>query len=388
MQRLSFNLLEALPSGNHLKPTVDLRTFMFGSARTRRGTLPVKVAAVTGSAGKTTVKEILGHLLDGAFVSPANQNTKLALALQILRLPETQTTAVFEVGARRLGDFQIPLSYVQPDVVTLLNIGSAHVGEFGSLENLVREKLSPLEYQSVKTLVIPVDDTRIVKHAREQGKNILTFGSGPTADVELVRESAEGVYLKVRKESVFIECPFRGPQKGMNIAAGIATAVAMGFAVQDLAKKLTGFRGVERRFQAFNWQSRLAIDDAFNASPESMREGLRHLLGQTQNMKVLLVLGTMLELGPSSEAEHRKLGNYIGALFSEAIKDGRLTLVTVGDEAAPITAEDSTGLPKDRIHHFTNSLQAKTTVETLAKQADVVYFKASKGIQLNKIFSA
>lgn len=378
MQRLSFELLEN-SSRNFLKPTVSLRTFMFGSARARRGILPVKVAAVTGSAGKTTVKEILGHLLPGAFISPANQNTKLALALQILRLPTDQATAVFEIGARRQGDFQIPLSYVQPEVVTLLNIGSAHVGEFGSLENLVREKLSPLEYQSVKTLVVPVDDARILKHAREQNKNILTFGAGPTADVELVRESAEGVYLKIRKESIFIECPFRGPQKGMNIAAAIATTVAMGFGVQDLYRRLASFRGVERRFQAFSWQSRLAIDDAFNASPESMREGLRHLHGQTQNMKILLVLGSMLELGASSEVEHRKLSQYIGALFSDAIQDGLLTLVTIGDEAKLITTENT--------HHFANAMEAKTTVESLAKQADVIYFKASKGIQLNKIFS-
>lgn len=387
MQRLSFELLENINSGDLLKPAADLRTFMFEAARRRRSTLPVKVAAMTGSAGKTTVKEILGHLLEGAFVSPANQNTKLALALQILRLPLGQDTAVFEVGARRVGDFQIPLSYLQPDVVTLLNIGSAHVGEFGSLENLVREKLSPLEFASVKTLVVPVEDGRILKHAREQGKALLTFGSGPTADVELIRESTEGVYLKVRKESVFVECPFRGPQKGLNIAAAIATAVAMGFPVNDLARRLGGFRGVERRFQAFNWQGRLAIDDAFNASPESMREGLRHLLSQTQNMKLLLVLGSMLELGPSSEMEHRKIGNYIGALFSEAIKAGHLTLVTIGSEGAFISAGDATALPADRIHHFASSQEAKTTVESLVKQADVVYFKASKGIQLNKIFS-
>lgn len=388
MQRLSFELLEDLSSRIFFKPaTADLRTFMFESARRRRDFLPVKVAAVIGSAGKTTVKEMLGHLLKDAFISPANQNTKLALALQILRLPEAQATAVFEIGARRLGDFQTPLSYLRPEVVTLLNIGSAHIGEFGSLENLIHEKLSPLGFESVRTVVVPTEDARIVKHAREQGKSLITFGTSPAADIELIRESAEGVYLKIRKESLFIECPFRGPQKGLNIAAAVATVTALGVSIQDVARRLAGFRGVERRFQAFNWQSRLAIDDAFNASPESMREGLRHLLTQTKNMKILLVLGTMLELGPSSEVEHRKLGSYIGAVFSEAIAAGHLTLVTVDSEARFITEDNATGLPKERIHHFATALEAKATVESLAKQADVVYFKASKGIQLNKIFS-
>jgi UDP-N-acetylmuramoyl-tripeptide--D-alanyl-D-alanine ligase len=389
MQRLSFELLGSFSSGKLLKPgTVDLRTFMFESARHRRHLLPAKIATITGSAGKTTVKEILGHLLEGAFISPANQNTKLALALQILRLPATPITAIFEMGARRLGDFQTPLSYVRPEVVTLLNIGSAHVGEFGSPENLLREKLSPLEFESVRTLVVPADDARIVKHAREQGKNLITFGSDATADVELIRESSEGVYLKVRKESVFIECPFRGPKKGLNIAAAIATVLALGVSVHNVARRLTDFRGVERRFQAFNWQSRLAIDDAFNASPESMREGLRHLLTQTKNMKILLVLGTMLELGASSEKEHRELGYDIKTMFGEAIATQRLTLVTVGAEAAFISENHATGLPPEQLYHFATATEAKATVESLAKQADVIYFKASKGIQLNQIFSS
>jgi len=359
---------------------------MFASARIRRAGLPLRAAAVTGSAGKTTVKEILGHLLEGAYISPANQNTKLALALQILRLPEEQRFAVFEMGARRRGDFQIPLSYLQPEVVTLLNIGTAHVGEFGSRENLVAEKLSPLEFQSVQTAVLPLEDLRIVTHARAHGKNIITFGTNPPADVELVRESKAGVHLKVHKESIFIECPFQGPQKGINIAAAIATILALGIPLHKVTRKLTNFRGVERRFQSFHWLSRLAIDDAFSASPESMREGLRHLETQIKNMKLLLVLGSMLELGPSSESEHRKLGHFIATVFAPTISQGRLTLVTIGADASFIAADEATGITKDKIFHFPNSFEAKASVELLANQADVIYFKASKGIQLNKIF--
>jgi len=380
MQPLSFALQKSWTSGTLLKTAPDLRTFMFESARRRRQKLPVKVAAITGSAGKTTVKEILNHLLKNTIITPGNQNTKLALALQILRLPQNQPHAVFEMGARRVGDFQTPLSYLQPEVVTLLNIGSAHVGEFGSQENLLREKLSPLEFPSVKTLVIPGNDTRIVEHARGQGKKILTFGASPAMDmdIELVHESSEGVHLKVFKGNVFIECPSRGPQKGVNIAAAVATAIALDVNTQELTHALSEFHGVERRFQAFNWRSRLAIDDAFNASPESMCEGLRHLQSQTQNMKLLLVLGSMLELGTTSEDEHRKLGEFIGTLFHQEITQGRITLVTIGDEAVHIS---------NKSHHFASAAEAKDTVERLAQQSDVVYFKASKGIQLNKIFS-
>lgn len=388
MQPLSFALQETWTSGTLLKTTPDLRTFMFESARRRRQKLPVKVAAITGSAGKTTVKEILNHLLKNTIITPGNQNTKLALALQILRLPQNQPHAVFEMGARRVGDFQTPLSYLQPEVVTLLNIGSAHVGEFGSQENLLREKLSPLEFPSVKTLVIPGDDTRIAEHARSQSKNILSFGTDTHDDVELLQETSKDVQLRVFKENIFIKCPFRGPKKGLNIAAAVATALALGAHTQDLIPTLAGFHGVERRFQTFTWCNRLAIDDAFNASPESMREGLHHLRNQSRGENLLLVLGTMLELGEACELEHRKLGQYIGELFNEEIRQNKITLVTIGSEARTISADNVTGINKKHLHHFSSALEAKSTLQSLAQLSNVIYFKASKGIQLNKIFSS
>ena len=125
----------------------DLRKYLFNLATQRRPILTTEIAVITGSNGKTSVKEILGAILKVShpktnFISPANLNTKIALANQILRLPANCAVAGFGMGARRIGDFAVPLSYLQPSVVALLNIGTAHVGEFGSKENLAKEKIS------------------------------------------------------------------------------------------------------------------------------------------------------------------------------------------------------------------------------------------------------
>lgn len=364
----------------------DLREFMFGSATHRRKHLTTQIATVIGSAGKTSVKEMLGRLLPEAFISPANQNTKLALAWQILRLPTETTTAVFEMGARRVGDFQIPLGYLRPQVVTLLNIGTAHVGEFGSLKNLNKEKLSPLQFPEAHTLVVPADEDYILAHARGLGKKLLTFGSSPSADVHILDETVEGVLLKISNENVWMPCPLAGPAKALNIAAATATALALGAKPSEFSENLAHFHGVPRRFESFRWLGREAIDDAFNASPESMRQGILQAQRLAEGRKLLLVLGSMLELGAYTELEHRALGRFLAETFAEAFKKKNVQLVTVGTEAEFTRSEIEKQFPNLMIPHFTTAAEARPSVTQLAPGADLIYFKGSKGLQLQNIF--
>lgn len=389
MKRLQFENLGTTLTLRGLcpqSPSADLREFMFANARRRRRALQAKVATVIGSAGKTSVKEMLGQLLTNAFISPANQNTKLALALQVLRLREDAPCAVFEMGARRVGDFNIPLSYLCPDVVTLLNIGTAHVGEFGSLENLLQEKLSPLESPEAKILVIPAEDPRILKRAQKTHKKILTFGSASDADVRILQETASGVKLAVQEEELWLPCPFNGPAKAVNIAAAIATALALGAKIQEISQRLAHFHGVRRRFESLSWLSRQAIDDAFNASPESMRQGLLQVKELGSEKRLLLVLGSMLELGAYSEQEHRALGQFLSTTFAQNLTTEQVRLITIGNEAAATNDELKKFFPHLSIPHFSSALAARSTVETEAHTADIIYFKASKGLQLQNIF--
>jgi len=377
---LSFSLAQRPVAPKASGP--NLRDFMFNHAQKRRETLKTKIAVITGSNGKTTVKEMLGSIKNTP-ISVANQNTKLALALQILRIPSETAYAVFEIGARRQGDFQIPFSYVRPQVVTLLNIGSAHAGEFGSLENLLKEKLSVLEFSGVEKAVVFADDERILDHAKRYHSNILSFGFNPDSDFQILSEDAQGIHLKTSFGTFTIESTYSGPQKALNLAAAFATASALGFTPADILDGLKAFQGVERRFQAFTWQNRKCIDDAFNASPESMAAGLQHLSASTRGQKFLLVLGDMLELGDQSESAHRAVSDFILKVFQTPLPK----VVTIGEFAKGIHFGLRGKIPAEDLLHFSTSHEAKGAIISLAKNVDVIYFKGSKSLQLQKIFN-
>ncbi|WP_413291160.1 Mur ligase family protein [Bdellovibrio sp. HCB337] len=391
MQRLAFDLLSAKPkTGAPYEPSLNLREFLFGAALRRRPELPTRIAAITGSNGKTTVKEMLGSILktwsakksQPTYISPANQNTKLALALQILRLPVETTFATFEIGARRMGDFQTPFSYVAPQVVTLLNVGTAHAGEFGSLENLTQEKLSALEFSSTEILVFFGDDIRILQKAHTQNKKLLSFGFLPHNDLQILAETEDGISVRFKSDAFWVPCNYGGPQKALNMAAAFATAFALGLPINDIVTGLENFKGVERRFQRFKWLGRPAIDDAFNASPESMKEGLQYLASIAGSRKLLLVLGSMLELGEYTQRAHEELGNFILKTFPQK----NFNLVLIGEETQATLKTAQAQLFSGQVKHFMTSADAKPYVEELAPSSEIIYFKASKGLQLQKIF--
>lgn len=365
----------------------NLREFLFQEARNKRDFLNLDIVTISGSNGKTTVKELVGKILkdtfeDQSFMSPANQNTKIALATQISRLNTQTKAAVFEVGARRKGDFKIPFSFLKPKISALLNMGTAHIGEFGSLEILQEEKLSALKNPWAQTLVVPSDDPVILQTAKSTRKNLITFGYEPHSDIQIVSSHSNEVTLKHLSKDYQIFCPTTLVAFELNLAAAAAIALSLSISWQQIIDSLKTFDGVQRRFFKFNWNSHLAIDDAFNASPESMHLGLKTLKKQFPDARPLLVLGSMLELGDRSENEHRKLAKAILDLFPSK----NFSVVGVGDEIKPLIEEFRSVDSQMDFRHFRNSLDAKSYVTQAKDDFDVTYFKGSKSVQLQKIW--
>lgn len=369
----------------------DLRDYLFERARRKRERLEIASIAIAGSAGKTSVKELLGAIVTAweptsVHMSPANQNTKIALATQILRLPSEHTTAIFEVGARRLGDFQIPLSFLSPSVVALLNMGQAHIGEFGSLTNLHREKLSILQAPTAKSLVVLGDDELLAAFARKTRRHLICFGFDDRNDVQIVRELDQEIHLKIHGRQIAFSCPWSASAKSLNIAAAVALSLCLDIPLSSIQKGIETFQGVGRRFQIFDWNGVEAIDDAFNASPESLVEGLKALRHRAKNRKTLLVIGSILELGEMSHAIHRDLAGSLSQIWGDL---SSLGLATVGREAQAFGERAvELGLSKDHWVHFSDSDQARNTLCRQKRSFDLVYFKGSKGIELKKIFEA
>ncbi|MGE0527562.1 MAG: Mur ligase family protein [Bdellovibrionales bacterium] len=381
----------------------DLREFLFGLAVLKRASFRGQVTVIAGSAGKSTVKEMVRTILlrwranhNGTIhVSPDNQNTKIALATQMLRLGSECSIAAFELGARRPYDFVVPLGFLQPSIVALLNVGTAHLGEFGSKENLEEEKLSVLRAPTARTAVVYADDSRILRAARKAGKTLWTFGSsgppiGSHTHVQLCRETGRQVVFKINGgPELSVMCSSAAPKLGLNACAAFAISLSMGVPPTIASEAMPTFQGVARRFQWFKWQDVDAVDDAFNASPESMRCGLKHLCetNLAEKKRILLVLGSMLELGPAEKYEHERVADLILELFSERIHRGDLGVATIGEAARHIAMKlVNLGFPLSLIQMYSEAEEARAPLAKWKSEFDLVYFKGSRGSNLSHIF--
>lgn len=345
-----------IPNGFAHEVVHDLREALFARAAEKRAGLRAQFAVVAGSNGKTTVKEMIVSVLKASHTesgksfgfNPENQNTKIGLATALLRLPADAEYAVFEVGARHVGDFATPLAMLQPDVVALLNVGTAHLGEFGSLENLRSEKLSILAAPSAKTLIVPANDESICNFARRREKKVVTF---------------------MADHSPFV---YQAPASDLNFGAARAICESLGLPDDAIERGLANFRGVPRRFQEIQIRKSRLIDDAFNASPESSRAGLEKVAHKFPDQKILLVLGSMLELGAESKKAHQEIG---ALLLSHPILR-KASVITVGDAAKAIDP----GAP-----NFATADLARDDIQNSIDSYDVIYFKASRSIGFEKL---
>lgn len=369
----------------------DLRQLVFDLAEERREQLSIYSVVITGSNGKTTVKEMLAAIVNeaygpAAFMSPDNQNTKLALATQILRMPTQISHAVFEVGARRTGDFRIPLQILKPRCAVLLNLGTAHVGEFGSFENLRREKLSVLNCADLESVVVYGDDADMVRAAQIRGLPVVTFGKAVHNEVRVVHESCGFIRLYAKGQLHDIEVSADLPCLGLNVAAAAAAALTMQIPFEKIKRGLKEFKGVSRRFQCLLHDRLTLIDDAFNASPESVRQGLLHVKNQNPQKKLLFVLGAMLELGDESESVHAELGRWIGHEFSSDFLNHRLKIILIGEEMRSaykiLLSHSST------VQWFSHQSLAQSALKAAAANAETIYFKGSKSVGLLELIQS
>ncbi|MNT19861.1 putative bifunctional UDP-N-acetylmuramoylalanyl-D-glutamate--2,6-diaminopimelate ligase/UDP-N-acetylmuramoyl-tripeptide:D-alanyl-D-alanine ligase [compost metagenome] len=215
------------------------------------------------------------------------------------------------------------------------------------------------------------------------GKKVLTFGYADHCFVQILEERANEILLKVDCTVMLVSCPFTSSAKALNVAASVAVAWALQIPRENILQGLSQFQGTPRRFQEFMWDQTPAIDDAFNASPESLYAGLQELRKISENKKVLLVLGSMLELDQETESAHRKVAHDVKELFSASAS---ISLATVGLEAAFIADEwQRLGVSEDPAKVYATS-EAAAELRTLRQNFDLVYFKGSKSLQLQKIF--
>jgi len=316
----------------------DSRRALGAMARAYRASFSIPVVAVTGSSGKTTVKELIAAILNvsrSVCVTQGNLNNDIGVPLTLMRLTAEHDAAVIELGANHIGEIDYLAGLAQPTVGVITNAAAAHLEGFGSLRGVCIGKGELLDHlPRAGTAVLNADDQfRADWVARSRCEFTVTFGYAASADCRVLGEPdfrAAGSEFRMRLpdgEEADVWLPLLGRQNVANALAAAAAAQAVGASTEDIVAGLARATPVRGRLRAVAGRNGATIiDDSYNANPGSVRAALDHLAALTG--KRVLVLGNMAELGPTAPVLHREIGDYargrcdtlfaIGDLASEA----------------------------------------------------------------------
>jgi UDP-N-acetylmuramoyl-tripeptide--D-alanyl-D-alanine ligase len=350
----------------------DSRRALGAMARAWRASFTIPVVAVTGSSGKTTVKELIASILGvsrAVCVTEGNLNNEIGVPLTLMRLAGEHDAAVIELGANHPGEIDYLAGLAQPTVGVITNAAAAHLEGFGSLRGVCLTKGELLDHlPRTGTAVLNADDQFFAEwEARARCDLKLSFGFDPAADCCVLGEPrfrATGSEFRMRLpdgEEADVWLPLLGRQNVANALAAAAAAQAVGAGLDDIVAGLQRAVPVRGRLRAIPGRNGATIiDDSYNANPGSVRAALDHLAGLSGRR--ILVLGNMAELGPSAPELHAEIGEYargrcdvllaIGDLASRAAaafgRDGRSVADIEAARAAlePLLADDVTVLVK------------------------------------------
>lgn len=334
------------------------------------------VVAVTGSHGKTTTKDYLAALLPGAVATRGNLNNELGVPLTATRLRAEHDLLVLEMGARGVGHLAYLCDIAAPHVGTVVGVGSAHVGAFGSIELTAAAKGElPAALRAGGIAVLNADDPRVC--AMKTPARVLTFGiRGDVTwrDVSLDHLARPSFSLGCHGEWATVRLQQAGGHQVVNACAAAATALAVGESLPAVAERLSAVTSVSPMRMAVSRRADglVVIDDTYNANPESMRAALRALasIGAQRRGKTVAVLGEMRELGAASSSAHATVGAYARAIGVDVV-------VSVGAEAHPAGGVRVADIPA-----------ALTWLDGNLHPDDTVLVKASRAAQLDLIAKA
>jgi UDP-N-acetylmuramoyl-tripeptide--D-alanyl-D-alanine ligase len=346
------------------------------------------IAGITGSAGKTTTKDLAAQLVEalGPTVAPrASWNNEIGHPLTVLRATEDTRYLVLELSARGPGHIAELCQVAPPRLGVVLCVGHAHEGEFGSIEGVAQAKGElPAALPAASAggvALLNADDRRVLAMAARTQARVVTFGRSASADVRagevrLDDRGRPGFRLTTGAASALIQLRLVGEHNVQNALAG-----ELGMPVDEIAVRLSAAEPRSRwRMEVTDRADGVTVlNDAYNANPEAVRAALDTLAVLARGRRAFAVLGPMSELGANAAARHEEAGGY-------AARSGVAGLIVVGDVAAPMLtgAKAEPGWRGELIH----AADADAALDALRNQlapGDVVLVKASRSAGLERV---
>jgi UDP-N-acetylmuramoyl-tripeptide--D-alanyl-D-alanine ligase len=341
-------------------------------ARAWREELACPVVGITGSTGKTSVKDICRALLPGeVHASPENFNTEIGMPLAVLGAPEGTDVLVLEMGMRGPGQIAELCAIAEPDVAVITNVAPVHVELLGSIEAIAATKAEIIDgLRPGGTAVVPAEPGPLEPHL-ERAPNLLRFGTG--GDVEATSVTAEAgeteALVRTLAGEQRFKLPFVEAHNLDNALAAIAAGVALGFPLDAMAGLAPGIVFSRLRGELVELpEDAILINDSYNANPISMRAALDHLASLEVGGRRLAVLGEMRELGPEAAAYHREIGEH-------ARQRGVELIIGVGEQASEYAPDQQVA-------------DAEAAADALAAAlgpGDAVLVKGSRAVGLERV---
>lgn len=350
--------------------------------RRRSGT---KVVAITGSAGKTTTKEVTAEFLGAryaVFRNKGNLNNHIGLPLSLLELRSRPEVAVVEFGMNHPGEIRTLVGIAEPDLRVWTNVGDAHLGFFASSDEIADAKGEILEHaRPTDVLVANADDGRIRARMGAFAGRVVTFGTVEGADVRATAVQLlglEGTSADVRTPAgdVHIDTPLLGLGNLLNVLAAAAVALQFDLPLETIAARAATLRPAHHRGELLRLPGGITlVDDSYNSSPAALKRTLETVHAASGSARKVAVLGEMLELGAHADALHEECGGAAAAA-------GLNLLVAVGGDPARALAGAAVrgGMPADAVVYVTTSEQAADVALQRIRPGDLVLVKGSRGI--------
>ena len=340
---------------------------------------------LTGSNGKTTVKELLGAILKRCGVvlaTKGNFNNDIGLPLTLLSLNMKEDFAVIEMGANHPGEIAYLSNIARPDIAILNNAGAAHLEGFGSLEGVARAKGEIFEALDENGIaIINCDDDfadywlSITSHCKRVGFGISSSDAEVRASKLESGESGVAFDLSYGGKSVRINLPLYGEHNVRNALAASAAAIALQVPLQTIQEAFEGFEPVGGRLKSMRaLHNCLIFDDTYNANPSSMKAGIDVVVAMPGD--AILVMGDMLEGGKTSDADHRDIGIY-------AKEAGIKRLFAYGAYSA-----NAVGIFGEGGQHFSEHAQLIEELKKTVNENSVVLIKGSRGMRMERVVEA
>lgn len=365
----------------------DTLEALYEIAKLKRSFYQIPVIAITGSVGKTSTKDIIANVVSKKYKTLktiGNNNNNIGLPFTILKLQDEEAM-VLEMGMNHFGEIRLLTNIAKPDICVITNIGTSHIGNLGSRENILKAKLEILEGNEKATVVINKDNDLLHKWQEENQneKTIITYGIQEHSDmnakeIKLNNDSSEFA-CELENKKVNITVPVGGEHFILNALCAVSVGKILKIEPEKIVEGIEGFELTKKRMDIAELANGIKIiNDAYNASLESIQASLNYL-AEFKNNRKIAVLGDMLELGEYTKELHEKVG--------EAVVQSQIDILFCAGEKAKYIEEQAKakGMTKENVYWFENKEKMVEKIKEVAKANDIILLKASNGMRFFEI---